>query len=222
MRTIARLFGKSPFLHFQTHMKKVSQCIKKLTKIFEALENNDDVEKLVRELSKLEHEADLSKNDIRAHLPKSLFLPIDRHQFLELLSIQDSIADKAEEIGYLLTLHPFKTDGELYKGLHALFLKNVETFWHARQIVKELGDLLESSFGGVEAERVKGLADKASREEYEADKLKYSVMKELFAQAESLSTPSFYLYVKLIEETNAISHISEKLAGRIRMILEVK
>jgi len=222
MRTIARLFGKSPFLLFQSHMKKVSLCIKKLSKIFESLENSEKIESLVKELSKLEYEADQTKLDIRAHLPKSLFLPIDRYQLLELLSLQDSIANKAEDIGHLLALHTLDTDSLLYKNLHTLYLKNLEAFWNVRQIVKDFGDLLESSFGGIEAERVKALADKISHEEYEADKLKHKIMKEFFEIATKLSTPSFYLYVRLIEEINDISHISEKLAGRIRLILEVK
>ena len=108
MLTIARLFGKSPFAPLQTHMNKVGSCVDKLVRIFDILLKGDSekIERLVEELSQLEHEADLTKNDIRNHLPKSLFLPIDRSHFLEILSIQDSIADKAEEIGILLTLKP--------------------------------------------------------------------------------------------------------------------
>ena len=108
LTTIARIFGKSPFHPLQSHMKKVSSCMKKLTEIFDNLKDKspEELERLVKELSKLEHEADLTKNDIRNHLPKSLFLPIDRSQFLDILSIQDSISDKAEDIGHLLTLYP--------------------------------------------------------------------------------------------------------------------
>ena len=108
MLTIAKFFGKSPFSPLQSHMRKVANCIKKLTQIFECLDKKDheQVEELVKNLSKLEHEADLTKNDIRNHLPKSLFLPIDRTLLLEILSIQDSIADKAEEIGNFLVLIP--------------------------------------------------------------------------------------------------------------------
>ena len=112
MLTIARLFGKSPFAPLQTHMKRVANCIEKLTDIFDILPKKDleRIEKLARDLSELEHEADLTKNDIRNHLPKNIFLPIDRSHFLDILSIQDQIADKAEELGILLS---FKT---IYSG----------------------------------------------------------------------------------------------------------
>ena len=109
MLNIARLFGKSPFAPLQSHMKKVALCIERFSDIFKALCQNgygEDRKTSVADLSRMEHEADLTKNDIRNHLPKSLFLPIDSAQFLEILSVQDSIADKAEECAILLTLAP--------------------------------------------------------------------------------------------------------------------
>lgn len=222
LTTIARLFGKSPFFPLQSHMKKVSLCIKKLTEIFDKLPTSqpEEVEKFVKELSKLEHEADLTKNDIRNHLPRSLFLPIDRGQFLEILSIQDSLADQAEDIGNLLILHPLEPS--LYENLHTLFKKNIEGFWDTRAIMKELNELVESSFGGMEAEKVKTFIERTSYIEYEADKMMHKLMKDFFAESEKASTPVFYLYIRLLEEINQISHISEKLANRIRMILELK
>lgn len=224
MITIARLFGKSPFAPLQTHMKKVSSCMKKLSEVFAALikQELDKVDILSKELSKLEHEADLTKNDIRNHLPKSLFLPIDRSAMLDMLAIQDRLADKAEDIGLLLTLHPLKVSKELQDGLARLFEKNIEAFWDTRKIVKEMNDLLESSFGGLEAEKVKGMIELTSYKEHEADKLKHELLKLFFSQDDSPNAAQVYLYTRLVDEINAISHTSEMLANRIRMILELK
>lgn len=224
MLTIAKLFGKSPFSPLQVHMKKVGSCIKKLTEIFEGIANGklENLEEHVAELSNLEHEADMAKNDIRNHLPKSLFLPIDRSQLLEILSIQDNIADKAEEIGNLLILCPLKSFEVFTPTFQEFFRKNIETFWNARLIIKEFDELLESSFGGLEAQKVKEMADETSYKEYEADVLKTKVRKEFFAHADSLSSSVFYVWTKLIDEIGSLSHISERLANRIRMILELK
>jgi uncharacterized protein len=224
MLTIARLFGKSPFAPLQTHMNKVASCIEKLKKIFDILPKIDEekMERLVAELSSLEHEADLTKNDIRNHLPKSLFIPIDRGHFLEILSVQDSIADKAEDIGILLTLRPLELFKDFKIDIQGLFKKNLEVFWSAKQIIEEIDELLESSFGGLEAEKVKSMVEQTAYKEYEAEKMKRALMKELFSIGEELSTPTFYFWLKLIEEIGTISHLSEKLANRIRMVLELK
>lgn len=224
MLNIARLFGKSPFAPLQTHMKKVGSCVEKLGTVLELLSKRDaeKIEKTVSELSKLEHEADISKNDIRNHLPKSLFLPIDRAHFLEILAIQDWIADKAEDIGILLTLAPLEPFPNSFADLKTLYTKNAEVFSNAKQIIAEIDELLESSFGGIEAEKVKAMVETTALLEYEADKFQKAFLKRFFAHASMLPTTSFYLWVRLIEEVGAISHLSEKLANRIRMVLELK
>ena len=220
MRALTKLLGKSPFAPLKSHMEKVALCVEKLTEIFSVLDKGS-IEPLSKELSELEHEADIVKNDIRNHL-KGLYLPIDRSQFLEILSFQDSIADKAEEIAMLLTLHPLENLSEFATDLQSFFHKNLEAFQDVLVITGEMQELLESSFGGIEAEKVKRLVEKASFKEYEADKAKYALTKKLFAKSQGLSTPGFYLWIRLIEEVGQLSHLSERLANRIRMILELK
>lgn len=224
MLTIARLFGKSPFAPLQSHMNKVANCVEKLSLIVESLANPkpDEIEKFVAALCSLEHEADLTKNDIRNHLPRSLFLPIDRGQFLEILAIQDSIADKAEDIGILLTLRPLASFKNFKPELLALFQKSALVFWDAKHIIEEIDELLESSFGGIEAEKVKEMVEQTAYKEYEVDLMQRAMMKQLFASGDSLSAPDFYLWHKVIEEVSALSNLSEKLANRIRMVLEIK
>lgn len=224
MLNIARLFGKSPFAPLQSHMKKVSICIERLSDIFNALSKTDmdKIEKLATDLSRMEHEADLTKNDIRNHLPKSLFLPIDRAHFLEILSVQDSIADKAEDVGILLTLRPLEDFRDFYADLIAFFRKCEIVFLDAKQIIEEIDELLESSFGGLEAEKVKSMVEQTAYKEEEADKMQKLLMKQLFTYGDKLSVPVFHLWMRLIEEVGEIAHLSERLANRIRMILELK
>jgi len=224
MLTIARLFGKSPFAPLQTHMDKVGSCIEMVEKIMKDLPSKSmaTIEKMVMELSKLEHEADLTKNDIRNHLPKSLFLPINRAHFLEILALQDSIADKTEDIGLLLHLRPLELFDKFEEELQVFFHKNVIVFQSAKKIIHELDDLLESSFGGIEAEKVKAMVEYTASKEHEADRMQRTMTKQLFSTQTVLTTPAFYHWLKLIEEIGAIASLSEKLANRIRMTLELQ
>jgi len=224
MLNISRLFGKSPFAPLQSHMKKVALCVERLSDVLTAFSKKDmeKIEKLVADLCRMEQEADVTKNDIRNHLPKSLFLPIDRAHFLEILSIQDSIADKAEDIGILLQLRPLESFNDFHAHLVSLFKKNEIVFLEAKRIIEEIDELLESSFGGIEAEKVKAMVEQTAYKEQDAEKLGQDFMKELFTKGEALSVPAFHLWMRLIEEIGAISHLSERLANRIRMILELK
>ncbi len=224
MRTIAKLFGKSPFAPLGTHMKIVMKCMEKLSEIFQLLVEGE-YEKLEREakaLSKLEHEADLTKNDIRNHLPKNIFMPIDRGHFLEILAIQDGIADKAEDIAQLLTMRRLEKFDLFKADFLSFYEKNLEAFVSTEQIIKEIDELLESSFGGIEAEKVKDMVDRTAFLEHEADIIQHTFLKKFFAQTDDLTPPMFYLWMRLIKEVGTIADLSEKLANRIRMVLELK
>lgn len=205
-------------------MNKVASCMEKLSSIFEQLGKPDreKMEKLVASLCELEHEADITKNDIRNHLPKSLFLPIDRGHFLEILALQDSIADKTEDIGILLSLRPLASFKNFKTDLQALFKESSLVFWDAKQIIEEIDELLESSFGGLEAEKVKEMVEQTAYKEHQVDLIQRGLMKQLFSQGDPLSAPDFYLWHKLIEEVYLLANLSEKLANRIRMVLELK
>lgn len=224
MRSIAKLFGRSPFVPLQTHMGKVAACIDELPKAFDASKAGDRkaVEDLAAKISKLEHKADLVKNDIRNHLPKGLFLPIDRGHLLEILAIQDDIADKAENIGVLLTLKPLEIVEAFKENFKAFLNKNLESFHAAHLVIQRLDELIESGFGGTEAQKVKDLVDDVALKEHEADLIQRDLLKDLYAHEGDLTHGSFHLWLQVFREVAALSNLSEKLANRVRMTLEFK
>lgn len=225
MLTIARLFGKSPFAPLQTHMDKVASCIGELPYLFKAFleQDADAIQKIGEKISKLEHEADLTKNDIRNHLPKSLFLPLDRSALLDILSLQDALADQAEEIAHNAALLPVPLEliPEIKEDFSILCQKNVEIFRLARQVIKELDYLLECSFGGIEAEKVKGMVEQIAFYEYETANIKKRLLKTFYSKGDCLPHPAFHLGLILIEEIGNLAWLSEKLGNRIRMLLEL-
>lgn len=224
MLTILNLFGRSPFAPLQSHMESVAHCVHKLPALFTALENKDYelLEKITEEISELEHNADLIKNNIRNHLPKSLYLPINRENLLEILSIQDHIADKAEDIAVLTTLKSIELLPMLKLEFKQFLDKNIQTFDGSFLIIKELNDLVESSFGGIEAEKVKSMVDEVAYQEHEADLIQRKLLKSLFKAEDQMTYATFYQWQRLFEAVAAISNLAEKLAHRVRMTLELK
>ncbi len=85
-----------------------------------------------------------------------------------------------------------------------------------------MDELLESSFGGVEAAKVKGMVEQIAYQEHEIDRLQYHLTKSLYALEGSLPYVSFHLWTTLIKEVGSLSNLCEKLGDRIRMILEIK
>lgn len=224
LNALLNLFGRSPFAPLQSHMEKVSSCVHFLPELFVAIDQQDNgaVEQIAAKISEFEHSADLTKNDIRNHMPKGLYLPIDRSHLLDILTIQDRIADAAEDVAVLTTLKPLSLLPS-FKGEFQEFLnKNIDAFNEAHRIIKEIDELLESSFGGMEAEKVRTMVEEVAFKEHEADILQRKLLKKLFQSEDEMKYSSFDLWQRIFQAVAAISNLSENLAYRVRMTLELK
>jgi predicted phosphate transport protein (TIGR00153 family) len=224
MRTLAKLFAKSPFAPLQKHMQDVNECVKKVKEIFEALEENDSksVSRISGEISKLEAIADTTKNELRNHLPGGLFMPVSKAALLEILSLQDDIADDCEDIGILLTLKDL-TLKDIFKDDFKSFLnKNFETYELIKEIIDEFDNLLETSFTGREAEKVRSMVSNVALKEHETDLTQRKLLKNIFSNEDQFTHAEFQLWLLILREIRTLSNTSEKLAHRIRNLLDLE
>ena len=224
MRNIISVFGRSPFVPLQMHMEKVVECVEQVPVIIAAYRQGDSekVRSIADKISKLEHKADLIKHDIRNSLPRGLFMPVDRSKLLKILSLQDGIANRAEDAAVLLTFKQAKG----FKGFDAAFDKFMgnclATFNLSRSIIELLDELLETGFGGIEANKVNELIDKVSLKEHEADVSQKELVRLLLAHEDSISYGDFFLWTRVIQQISGIADRSDRLAATIRNTLESK
>lgn len=221
---ITKLLGRSPIAPLQFHMSKVAECVRKIEELFTALSGRDyeKVRIISEQISESEHAADLVKDDIRNNLAKGVFLPVDKGTLLTILAIQDSIADKSEDIGVLLTMKKLELL-EAFRADFQLFLKkNIETFEVAQAIIEQLDELLSTSFAGFEAEKVKAMVDDVAFKEHEADILQSKLLRRLFELEDQMSYGTFWLWLKVFETLGQLSNLSENLGHRVRTLLDIK
>jgi hypothetical protein len=224
VNAMARIFGRSPFVPLQLHLDKVADCVEAVIALLDRIGSGDveNLDEAARSISLLEHKADLVKNDIRNNLPRGLFMAIDRGQLLEMLSLQDSIADQAEDIGILMSLRPAKMLEQIREPFKKYAEGNMDAFLKARDVMRELDAVIESGFGGTEASRVDQMVDAVAQAEHEADIMQRDLMKQVLEHENELSTGDFFVWMRLIHEVAGISNLSEKLANRVRMLLTLK
>ena len=222
MNIIENLFSRSPFTPLQTHMEKVAACVDKLDDLYKAFLEKDEkeIQKIADEISELEHSADLTKNDIRGNLPRGMFLAINRADLLQILSLQDSIADKAEDLGVLMTIKKLDPIKDLKTDLQKFLDKNTESVASAHKIIQELDRLLQSTFGGVESKKVRQMVNDVAFMEHEADILQRTILRKLYNMEKTLSFTSFNLWINIIKTMASLSNLSEKLAYKIAMLIE--
>ena len=119
---LMKMFGQSPFKPPQAHMRVVVDCANQVPGLFEAVHNEDNekVEEIRLRIYALENEGDSIKNELREHLPKSMFMPVDRRDLLEILDLQDSIADTAQDIAGMMVVRSMKLPDPVHTLIKAL------------------------------------------------------------------------------------------------------
>ena len=77
------------------HTQKVTECVEVIRPLMEALVNEDYVEirRLQDQVSRLEYEADVIKHEVREHLPRRYFLPVDRVELEKFIGCQDKASN---------------------------------------------------------------------------------------------------------------------------------
>ncbi len=221
MRSIFSMFAKSPFKPLANHMEKVKACVEQIEPLFEALERQDRAKilKIAKSVEKMEHKADLIKDDIRNSMSQSIFLPVDKKDFMHLLSAQDDIADAVEDLAVLVTIKELMVPEEMKEPLKDVVQQIVKVALKACGMIVELEDLLESSFGGAEAEKIEKSAQTLGADEWEADKKQFLLAQKLFSLGDSLKAADLLLWNEIIKKLGAVADKSEQIGKTLRMFL---
>jgi len=216
-----RLFGHSPVKPLQTHMEKVVVCVQELIPFFEAINNGDHTAAKAHQksISKLEKDADKLKKDLRMHLPTGLMMPVSRTDLLEVLRLQDQVANKAKDIAGIMVgrkmLFP--------PGMGSLFTEYlqrcVDAADQALVTVNELDELVETGFRGAEVELVKSMLKKLDKIEGETDKIQIKARSSLFKIEKDLPPVDVMFLYKIIEWVGELADLSQRVGSRLQMML---
>ena len=221
MRTIAKLFGRSPFRALEGHMSVVKECLDHIRPLFDALYINDQegIKSVSKEIMSLEHKADDIKKKIRDTLPNGLFLPVDRRDILNLLSAQDSIADNVEDIAVLLRIRRMIVPDAMRLDLEKFIEEVLDVGYEAVRVIYEIDRLLETSFGGPEKEKVIEMVDNIGTLEWKADKKQLKLAQKLFSLENDLEPVAVYMWMKIFGTLGDVANSAEKLSKMLRMFM---
>lgn len=220
MSLIGNLFGRSPIRPMQQHMKAAVTCAREVLPFIEAMGSGDLVamRALREEINGLEHDADEIKHEIRSHLPKRLFMAIERRDMLEILDAQDSIADVAQDIAGLAVLREMTTPSSLNGPLVDLTRRVITTCEKAEEVINELDELVETGFGPRESTRVEEMIRSLGELESETDRLAEAAQQALFELEDELGVGTYFWY-KLIDWIAEMADLAEKVGNRLRLLI---
>ena len=221
MSPLMKMFGQSPFKPLQEHMRVVVDCANHVPGLFEAvhLESKDKVEELREQIYALENQADGIKNELREHLPKSMFMPVDRRDLLEILDLQDSIADTAQDIAGMMVVRRMKLPEPVHRPMLALTSRCVDACNQLARIMEEMDELVETGFRGPEADKVMRMIDELNKIETDTDLQAIAVMRLLFDHEDDIGPVSTIMWDRVIHWIGDLANFAERAGNRHRLLL---
>ncbi len=221
MNPFMQLFGQSPFKPLQEHMRIVVQCANEVPGLFEAVHAEDKakVEESRNKIYALENQADAIKNELRTHLPKSMFMPVDRRDLLEILDIQDSIADTAQDIAGMMVVRGMQLPEAIHDPILILTRRCVDACNQLAKIMEEMDELVETGFRGPEADKVMYMIDELNKIESDTDVLAITVMRQLFQHEDEIGAVSTIMWDRVIHWIGDLANFAERAGNRHRLLL---
>jgi predicted phosphate transport protein (TIGR00153 family) len=221
MGSIFNMFGPSPIKPIEQHIRKAHQCAKQLYPFFEAVLKKDwkTANNIKNKIVSLEKEADLIKRDLRLHLPTGLFLPVSRTDLLELLSAQDKIANKAEDIAGLITSRKMTIPDALIPIFMPFLHRCLDASKQACKAINELDELLETGFRGSEVKIVEEMILKLDEIEHDSDKMLADIRHQIFELEQELSAIDIMFLYKLVQWIGELADHAQTVGGRLQILI---
>jgi len=215
------IFGKSPVRPLQEHMEKILACVRELTPFTTAVLACDREAMLIhhRNIVKMENEADALKKELRMRLPSTLFMPIDRRDVLEVLTMQDMVAGSVRDVAGLIVGREMQIPAPMAKYYKKLIKRSIDACQQAFDSINELDELIETGFGKVERKLVGRLLMKLDVIEQDTDAIQVKLRSELFKLEDELHPVNVMFLYKVIESTGTIGDRAQRVGSRLQLML---
>lgn len=217
----SRIFGNSPVFPLQKHIASVVACVEQLVPYFEAVFKGDwdEATKIQRKLALLEGEADDTKNELRMNLPTSLFMPVDRRDILQVLDLQDLIANRAKDISGLTLGRKMAIPSSLADDFMTFLQRCIDATKQAQIAINELDELVVTGFRGDEVTRVRQMIAELHVIENETDEIQVKLRASLYALESELPPIDVMFIYKIIEWIGDLADASQSTGNRLQLML---
>lgn len=219
--TLAQLFGRSPIQPLQEHMKSVVECVQQLPDFFAAVFANNwqQASAVYETISQSENRADAQKKEIRLHMPRSFFMPIPRNDLLVMVTLQDDIANTAQDIAGLMLGREMSFPQSMAEKITEYLGGAVNVVAETKVIIDELDELLETGFSGKEIDLIEKLITRVESLESDTDGLQIRIRAKLRSLENELPPVDVMFLYKIIELIGHLADAAKKVGDQIHIIV---
>ncbi|NOY71207.1 MAG: TIGR00153 family protein [Gammaproteobacteria bacterium] len=218
---ISKMFGASPVKPLQVHMAKVLVCVETLQPFFNAAIAQDwsEAQRIQKRIALFENEADDLKKKLRLHLPNGLMLAFSRRDLLEVLAMQDSVANKAKDIAGLMLGRKMVFPEPVALKFDVFLKRSIDATTQASKVIHELDELVETGFRGGEVELVDSLLIELDKIESDTDRMQVDIRSTLFKLETTLPPVEVMFLYKIAEWVGELADRAQRVGSRLQLML---
>lgn len=217
---LSEVIISSPLAVLEEHAKSCASCVAKLPVFFQEAQAGkwSRAEKVQKEVSELESAADELKGVVRQNMPRGLWMSVSRTDLLELVRMQDKMANDTKDVVGLSLGRELAFPAPLEKQLIKYISTVVDCVNAAVEVVSATRELSRTAFG---ARQVKAIASKSAaveRLERKTDDMQSRLRAKLRGHEDKLSPIDAIFLYQLLTQIGDIADSAEKVTHRAQII----
>lgn len=217
---LSDVLGSSPLSIMERHAEACLNCVTRLGPYFEAAQGGQwgKAEKLQLEIARLEGIADDIKMDVRRNLPRGLWMSVSRPDLLELVRMQDKMANETKDIAGISLGRQLAFPSKLGKPLFKFIATVTEAAEKAVEVVVATRELSRTAFGARQVTVIMTKSVMVEKIERRSDELQSTLRAKLRQHEESISPVDAIFLYQLLTNIGDIADHAEKVSHRAQII----
>ena len=221
--SILGMFAKSPFSALQEHMDLGKQAAIALQNFLGSASVSDwgKASQYRQEIIDLEHAADDIKNQIRTHLPKSLFMSVSREDLLDLVYTMDGIPNTAKDISGIMIGRQMEIPNQIAEQFSSFTKAAIKAAKQASAAIEKVDEVRRGGFSSNDTVLLQDLVAELEQLEHENDDLEAGLRNDFFEIEKNFSAVDVMFLYDIFSRIGSLADISQT-AGHILIRLVSK
>ena len=221
--SIFGMFAKSPFSALQEHMDLGKQAAISLQNFLGSASVSDwgKASQYRQEIIDLEHAADDIKNQIRTHLPKSLFMSVSREDLLDLVYTMDGIPNTAKDISGIMIGRQMEIPNQIAEQFSSFTKAAIKAAKQASAAIEKVDEVRRGGFSSNDTDLLQGLVAELEQLEHENDDLEAALRNDFFEIEKDFPAVDVMFLYDIFRRIGSLADIAQT-AGHILIRLVSK
>ncbi|MBN1620165.1 DUF47 family protein [candidate division WOR-3 bacterium] len=194
-----KLFPQSEPLNLLIeHAQLLEEAIKLLNPMFQNYFSGSETYEYSSQICMLESRADDIKFKIREIIASGIKIPFDKSDFLDYLSMQETLIDQAKDLARKISLNKVSLSRELTEDFFNLLDEVIKTVDYLENAIRALKPLLYFSFSSKDSDQEREEIFMVEKLESSVDKKSIAIAKKLYSMKDEIHPVDLYFMESIL------------------------